>query len=199
MCRICDAVALLHGGNFQLHLIPATLFAVRGLDDNYAASKKNLPLNSDKYVNLDLEALETRCKTFVSAGRTVGADGAIPAAAASRVATCDTSVTPNTSGVPVYFSNSDRYPLPSQPNFPISRRRSPSQSRWNFAIGIPPPRYKSPTTNTRDSPASNQSGPISTARSAPPWNSQHSHLTTNPTSRRTPIGMPVSGSVLSSS
>ena len=83
MQRIRNAVDLLRSGKIHIHPILITLIAVRGLDSSYEAVKHDLSVQSDKYANLDLETLETRCETFASTAKTVQSDAAIPTTAAA--------------------------------------------------------------------------------------------------------------------
>ena len=86
MQRIRNAVGLLRSGKIHIHPILVTLIAVRGLDSSYEAVKHDFSVQSDKYANLDLETLNTRCETFASDAKTVQSDAATLAAAAAEVA-----------------------------------------------------------------------------------------------------------------
>ena len=109
MQHIRNAVDLLRGGKIHIQPILITLIAVCDLDSSYKAVKYDLSIQSDKYTNLDLETLETRCKTFASATKTVQSDAATPTAAATKVAT-------NTRSCALGTSTSK--PSDSKPSYP---------------------------------------------------------------------------------
>ena len=120
MQRIRNAVDLLRGSKIHIHPILVTLIAVRGLDSSYEAVKHDLSVQSDKYANLDLETLETRCETFASAAKTVQSDAAIPTAAAA--------VTTNT-------RTRSRGQVPTNPNYPPQERVTHTQVMTQLGKG----------------------------------------------------------------
>ena len=84
--RVLDTIVLLRGGAVVLHPALVNLFAVHGLNNNYAAVKMDIAVHPQRFVSLDLDELERTCNTYTRTLQAVTSDAVIPSAAAATPA-----------------------------------------------------------------------------------------------------------------
>ena len=72
MSRIRHIRNLLLAGGIKLPSIPLKIFAVKGLGNGYTPVKKEFALARSLFTSLDLEGIEIKCITYISAAAFIG-------------------------------------------------------------------------------------------------------------------------------